>query len=246
MTQQLTEGVTLGITTTYRTPKRKFNMHVKEALIIRKSTRAFLDKSVSREAIVKILEAARHAPSGVNSQPWQVAVVSGIEKQKLQQQLENAFRSGIQKKMDYQYYPTKWKEPYKSRRKATGLQLYSTLGIGREDKQKQLDQWAANYRAFDAPVALFFFMDAGMQTGSFMDYGMFLQSLMLAAVEEGLAVCPQAALAEYPAIVKQFLGYPADSILICGMALGYEDTKAKVNSYRTPREAVDTFTRFFQ
>lgn len=220
-------------------------MHVREALITRKSTRAFLDKPVSREIIVNILDAARHAPSGVNSQPWQVAVVSGDEKRQLQQQLENAFRNGVEKNMDYQYYPTTWKEPYKSRRKATGLQLYSTLGIGREDKQKQLDQWAANYRAFDAPVALLFFMDAGLQTGSFMDYGMFLQSVMLAAVEEGLATCPQAALAEYPGIVKQFLGYPANSILLCGMALGYEDTKAQVNSYRTPREPVESFTRFF-
>lgn len=220
-------------------------MHVKEALITRKSTRAFLDKPVNREIIVKLLDAARHAPSGVNSQPWQVAVVSGEEKRQLQQQLENAFRSGVEKDLDYQYYPTSWKEPYKSRRKATGLQLYSTLGIRREDKQKQQDQWAANYRAFDAPIALFFFMDSGLQTGSFMDYGMFLQSLMLAAVEEGLATCPQAALAEYPTIVKQFLGYPADSILLCGMALGYEDTKAKVNSYRTPREPVESFARFF-
>ncbi|KPJ91698.1 MAG: nitroreductase, partial [Gammaproteobacteria bacterium SG8_11] len=195
-------------------------MDVKEALAKRKSTRAFLDKPVRREIIEKILDAARHAPSGVNTQPWQVAVVVGEKKHKLQQQLENAFRSGMEKQLDYQYYPTAWKEPYKSRRKACGLQLYSALSISREDKQRQLDQWAANYRAFDAPVALFFFMDAGMQTGSFLDNGMFLQSFMLAAVEEGLAVCPQAALAEYPKIVKEFLGYPKDCILICGMALG--------------------------
>ena len=221
-------------------------MQVKEALVRRKSIRAFVNKPVSRELIERILDAARHAPSGVNTQPWQVAVVSGEKKHQLQRQLENAFRNGAKKELDCQYYPTVWKEPYKSRRKACGLQLYSSLEINREDKQKQLDQWAANYRAFDAPVALFFFMEDGMQTGSFLDYGMFLQSLMLAAVEEGLATCPQAALAEYPGIVKTFLGYPADSILICGMALGYEDTEAKVNSYRTPREAVERFTRFFE
>jgi nitroreductase len=221
-------------------------MNVKEALIKRKSTRAYLDKAVSRALIEKILDAARHAPSGVNSQPWQVAVVSGDKKLQLQEQLENAFRGGVAKELDYQYYPSQWTEPYKSRRKACGLQLYSALEISRADKQRQLEQWTANYRAFDAPVALFFFLDAGMQTGSFLDYGMFLQSLMLAAVEEGLAVCPQAALAEYPSIVKSFLNYPADCILICGMALGYEDTKAKVNSYRTTREAVDTFTRFIE
>jgi nitroreductase len=221
-------------------------MLVKEALMKRKSTRAFLDIAVEQEKIERILDTARHAPSGANTQPWQVAVVSGNRKRQLQQQLETAFRSGAQSELDYQYYPTVWKEPYKSRRRATGLQLYSAVDIGREDKQKRLDQWAANYRAFNAPVMLFFFMDAGMQTGSFIDYGMFLQSIMLTAVEEGLATCPQAALAEYPAIVKEFLGYPADCILICGMALGYEDTKAKVNNYRTPREAVETFTRFFE
>ena len=134
---------------------------------------------------------------------------------------------------------------YKDRRKACGLQMYSTLDIKREDKQRQLDQWAANFRSFDAPVMLLFFMDPIMETGSYVDYGMFLQSVMLAAVEEGLASCPQAALGEYPKIVKQTLDYPEDSILICGMALGYEDTEALVNSYRTPREEVASFTRFF-
>ncbi len=147
--------------------------------------------------------------------------------------------------MDYQYYPVDWQPPYKERRKACGLQLYSTLQISREDKQRQMDQWAANYRAFDAPVALFFFMDGIMETGSFLDYGMFLQSLMLSAVEEGLAVCPQAALGEYPKIIKPFLGYPDDTVLLCGMSLGYEDPDALVNSYRTPREEVESFTRFF-
>jgi len=207
--------------------------------------RAFLDKPVEREAIDRILDAARHAPSGANTQPWQVAMVSGRKKQDIQEKMEAAFRSGKRGQADYQYYPVEWKPPYKDRRRACGLQLYSALNITREDKDRQADQWAANYRAFDAPVALFFFMDAELATGSFMDFGMFLQSLMLAAVEEGLATCPQAALGEYPEIVKQELDYPQESILICGMALGYEDEHAVVNSYRTPREDVHTFTRFF-
>ncbi len=220
-------------------------MKVAEALATRKSTRAFLAKDVSVDKIKQILGVARFAPSGVNTQPWQVAVVTGDKKRQLSESLENAFRSGNKGQMDYQYYPQKWEEPYKGRRRACGLQLYTTLEIKREDKEKQTDQWAANFRAFDAPVMLFFFMDSAMKTGSFLDYGMFLQSLMLAAVEEGLAVCPQAALAEYPQTVKEILGYPADSILICGMALGYEDTEALANSYRTPREEVATFTHFF-
>ena len=220
-------------------------MNVSEALNTRKSTRAFLPKLVDKAIIDRILSAARHAPSGTNTQPWQVAVVTGDTKQQLCQELETAFHNQVDRKMDYHYYPEEWVDPYKSRRKACGLQMYSTLKITREDKQRQLDQWAANYRAFDAPVMLLFFMDGIMQTGSFLDYGLFLQSVMLMAVEEGLATCPQAALGEYPAIVKTKLGYPDDSILMCGMALGYEDKEALVNSYRTPREEVETFTRYF-
>lgn len=220
-------------------------MQVREALQKRKSTRAFLPRDVEKEKIVRILDAARHAPSGTNTQPWQVAVVRGEKKRELQALMETAFRGGEKGKMDYQYYPVDWQPPYKERRKACGLQLYSTLQITREDKQRQMDQWAANYRAFDAPVVLFFFMDGIMETGSFLDYGMFLQSLMLSAVEEGLAVCPQAALGEYPKIVKPFLGYPDDTVLLCGMSLGYEDQDALINSYRTPREEVESFTRFF-
>jgi nitroreductase len=219
-------------------------MDVVEALSKRKSTRAFLARAVDRALIEQILDAARHAPSGANTQPWQVAVVSGARKRQLEQRIEQAFRDGVTAGMDYQYYPVEWAEPYRSRRRDCGLQLYGALDIERRDKQRQREQWAANYRAFDAPIVLFFFMDAGLQTGSFLDYGMFLQSLMLAAVENGLATCPQAALAEYPALVKQMLGYPDDSILICGMALGYEDPTAPVNGYRTSREPVAAFTRF--
>lgn len=195
--------------------------------------------------IEQLLDAARHAPSGVNTQPWQVAVLTGETKQRLQAELERRHRSGEAACMDYQYYPVEWTGVYRERRKACGLQLYSALQIGREERQRQVDQWAANYRAFDAPAMLLFFMDSGMGTGSFLDYGMFLQSLMLAAEEAGLATCPQAALGEYPDVVKTMLGYPKDSILIGGMALGYEDRDAVANSYRTPREAVRTFTRFF-
>lgn len=220
-------------------------MNVTDALIKRKSTRAFLDKKIDAALIEKIISAASHAPSGTNTQPWQVAVVTGQSKEDLQQKLETEFRAGTKGKMDYQYYPLTWDSPYKDRRRACGIQMYTTLDIKREDKQRQLDQWAQNYRAFDAPIMLLFFMDPAMEKGSYLDYGMFLQSIMLAATEQGLATCPQAALAEYPEIVKQHLGYDDDSVLLCGIAVGYEDTEALVNSYRTPREAVDSFTRFF-
>lgn len=220
-------------------------MQFSETILNRKATRAFLDKPVELEKIQTILDLARHAPSGVNTQPWQVAVVQGETKKQMDEQLEHAFRSGSKADMDYQYYPKVWKEPFKSRRKACGLQMYTTLNISRDDKQRQLDQWAANYRAFDAPVVLFFFLDESAEQGSYLDYGMFLQSVMLAAVAQGLASCPQAALTEYPQIVKAALEQDSNSALICGMALGYEDKDALVNSYRTVREDYSSFTRFF-
>jgi nitroreductase len=220
-------------------------MNVIDALNERKSTRAFLPRQVSRALIEEILDAARHAPSGANTQPWRVAVVRGGKKRRLEARLEAAFRDGVEPSMDYIYYPTEWVDPYKSRRVACGMQLYAALHIEREDKQGRREQWAANYRAFDAPVALFFLMDAGLQTGSFIDYGMFLQSLMLAAVDKGLATCPQAALADYPWIVKEELGYAESSILIGGMALGYEDPDAAINRYRVPRVEISAFARFF-
>jgi nitroreductase len=220
-------------------------MTVRKSLLLRKATRAFQTKEVEREKIVRILDAARHAPSGTNTQPWQVAVVTGEMRRKLGDLMETAFRGGQQGKMEFQYYPEIWEGIYKERRRACGLQMYSTLEISREDKQRQLDQWAANYRSFDAPVMMFFFIDDILETGSYLDYGMFIQSIMLMAVEEGLATCPQAALGEYPEIVKQELGYPNDKKLVVGLAMGYEDTSAIINQYRTPRDEVEQFTRFF-
>ena len=219
-------------------------MDVKTALEKRKSTRAFLNKEVPITTVNAILEQAKTAPSGVNTQPWKVAVLSGQRKKDLEQKMESEFRAGNKGVMDYQYYPEQWEAEYKERRKACGLLMYSTLQIKREDKQRQLDQWAANYRAFDAPIMLLFFIDKIMEKGSYVDYGMFLQSIMLSAVEHGLATCPQAALAEYPEIVKKELGYE-DQVLICGMALGYEDTTKDVNNYRTGREDLDKLVRYF-
>jgi len=219
-------------------------MQVSEALKKRQSTRAFLDKEVSREQITRILDAARWAPSGTNTQPWQVAVVTGNSREDLANAMEEQFRKGVEGKMDYHYYPLNWNEPFASRRKVCGLQLYSALGIARDDRQGRSDQWARNYRSFDAPVALYFFIDSAVETGSYMDYGMFIQSVMLMAVEEGLATCPQAALGEYPDLVRKHLGIADDKILLCGLSMGYADEMAPVNNYRTEREAVEKFTKY--
>ena len=220
-------------------------MNITEALKARKSTRAFLDTPVSRDKIEKILSAASHAPSGTNAQPWQVAVVTGSKKDDLTSSMEKIFREGDLGEMDYQYYPLKWQNPYKKRRMTCGIQLYAALEIDRKDKEKRYEQWVANYHGFGAPVILFFFLDPVMETGSFLDYGMFIQSIMLAAVEEGLATCPQISLTQYPELIKKSLGYKEEILLICGMALGYEDKQALVNNYRTGREDISAFSRFF-
>lgn len=219
-------------------------MIVSQALQKRKSVRAYLDKEVTKKQIEELLNLAKHAPSGVNTQPWKVAVVTGESKIDLQKKLLKAFEDGAERDMDYQYYPLEWKAPYTKRRAACGLQLYQAVDIKKEDKEKRLKQWAANYRSFDAPVMLFFYMDDMMQAGSYLDFGMFLQSLMIAATGEGLATCAQGALAEYSTLVKDALNIPKDTILLCGMALGYEDTNAAVNGYRTPRLDLEEFVSF--
>lgn len=221
-------------------------MNIIQALENRKSTRAFLPKDVSREQITRILKAAGHAPSGTNAQPWEVAVVTGKTRTDLTTALVEKFETDGLGEMDYNYYPEKWKEPFKRRRVTCGAALYSALKIERRDKAKRLEQWVANYRGFDAPVLFFFFLDSIMEKGSFLDYGMFIQSVMLAAVEEGLATCAQAALGQHPELIKTKLGYGSDYTLLCGMALGYEDTTAPQNNYRTTREEVEVFTKFFE
>jgi nitroreductase len=220
-------------------------MDLKTTLMERKSTRAFLDKKVPMDTINEIIEQSKTSPSGVNTQPWHVAVIQGDSKNNLCNKFEKAFRDGVKGSMDYKYYPVEWRDEYKQRRKECGLMLYSTLNISREDKDRQLDQWALNYQAFNAPVILLFFIDRSMEKGSFMDYGMFIQSIMLSAVEKGLATCPQAALGEYPDIVRQEFPEYKDKMVLCGLALGYEDKGQIVNSYRTPREDISRFVRYY-
>jgi nitroreductase len=217
-------------------------MDVLEAMRRRASTRAFLDRPVDRAVIEAILEEARWAPSGVNSQPWRVAVVSGNTKHAITEQLLAERIAGKPQRPDYRYYPEHWEEPYRSRRVACGLALYQAMKIGREDKDARLKAWNNNYRFFGAPVGLFFFVDRRMAQGSWVDMGMFIQNVMLAALAFDLATCPQAALAEYPDIVRRLLDVPDSFALICGMALGYPDTTAAVNNYRTAREPVADFT----
>jgi len=220
-------------------------MNVTQAIKQRQSIRAFTDQPVSKDTIELILNTAKHAPSGVNMQPWQVAVLTGQAKQTLSDSMISAFRNNQKEPMDYHYYPTRWTSVYKARRVETGKKLYEALDIQREDKQRRLDQWEANYRAFDAPAMLLFFIDDSLETGSFLDYGMFLQNIMLVAEEQGLGTCPQGALGEYPSLVKQQLNITDNLKLVGGMALGYKDMNHPVNQYRTQRIDLDEFCTFY-
>jgi len=221
-------------------------MDVLEAMRRRASTRAFLDRPVARATIEAMLDAARWAPSGVDSQPWRVAVVSGDTKRRITEQLLAERVAGKPERPDYRYYPERWDEPYKSRRVACGLALYKALGIGRDDADRRLKAWNNNYSFFGAPAGLFFFVDRRMAQGSWVDMGMFIENVMLAALAFDLATCPQAALAEYPDIVRRLLNVPDSFALISGMALGYPDAAAPVNNYRTAREPVANFTTWHE
>lgn len=221
-------------------------MDIVDAIRNRHCVRAFLDKPVEDAVVEQILEIARFAPSGANIQPWLVSVVRGRTKQQLGDAIIAAREKQQKENPDYPYYPETWFEPYSGRRKQCGLALYQAQGIGLKDKEKRLEAWYRNYYFFHAPVGLMFFLQQGMQTGSWLDLGMFLQNIMLAARHFGLETCPQASMAEYPDIVREILGIEDKRIVICGMAVGYADPDAPVNQYRLPREDVANFTRWHE
>jgi nitroreductase len=221
-------------------------MDILAAMRGRASVRAYLNKPVASQTIRDMLAAARFAPSGVNTQPWQVAVVTGATKTALTQAILAARKEGVKEHPDYHYYPRDWFEPYKARRFACGMALYGALQIERDDHARRQQVWDLNYHFFHAPVALLFFVDKRLEKGSWLDCGMFIQNVMLAARHFGLDTCAQASIADYPNEVKQVLAMQDDLALICGMALGYADPAQAINQYRTERAGVDDFTSWHQ
>jgi nitroreductase len=219
-------------------------MDVLEAIKNRHCIRAFLNKSVDIRDIHTLLETARFAPSAVNTQPWQVMVLAKPIIRQIGDSIIQAKEKDIPENPDYLYYPTEWYEPYKSRRKACGLALYSSVNITLAETEKRKTQWYRNYYFFGAPVGLLFFLDQKLEKGSWIDMGTFIQNVMLAAKGLGLDTCPQAALAEYPDIVRNIVGVTKEKALMCGMALGYADPHAAINQYRTTREPIESFTQF--
>ena len=224
---------------------------VDAAIMSRMSARAFTQQPVLRETIEHLLEVASRAPSGTNTQPWQVYVLQGTSRDTLVEKVcaaQDAMRAApslaAQYREEYDYYPEKWVSPYIDRRRENGWGLYGLLGIGKGDKEKMYLQNQRNYRFFDAPVGLMFTIDRVMGRGSLLDYGMFLQSLMVSAQAHGLHTCPQAAWNSFSSIVLPHIGAGVDEMLVCGMALGYADDAAVVNTFKTPRLTVAEFTRW--
>ena len=213
----------------------------------RRSIRAYKPDAVPHEVLREIVELGRHAPSGSNIQPWRVHVLTGSALARLGGAMQRAFlddEPGHHR--DYEYYTDPIVEPYLARRRQCGWGLYGTLGSGRGDHDKSRAYRATNYNFFGAPAGLVFTIDRKLEKGSWLDYGMFLQTLMLAARARGLHTCPEASIASYPDIVRRELGLSADWVVICGMAMGYADPQAVVNTFQPPRIAVDEYAVFLE
>ena len=215
----------------------------------RQSMRQFLPTSVPKEAIAHLLALASRAPSGTNTQPWKAYVLQGASRDTLVDKVcdaHNALRANpalaAEYREEYDYYPEKWVSPYIDRRRENGWGLYGLLGIGKGDKDKMHTQHQRNFRFFDAPVGLMFTLDRVMGRGSLVDYGMFLQSIMVAARGHGLHTCPQAAWNGFAKIILPHIGAGDNEMLVCGMALGYADEAELVNTFRTPRVSAKDFT----
>jgi len=220
---------------------------VDQIITERRSVRAFLPDLVASEDIQRILEVASRAPSGSNTQPWKVYVLTGDSLTQLSEKILHAHQHPSAEEPhteEYNYYPVKWVSPYLERRRKVGWDLYALLGLARENKQGMHAQHGRNYAFFDAPVGLIFTIDRVMEQGSWLDYGMFLQNIMLAAKARGLDTCPQAAFTQYHKIIREQLQFPENEMLVCGMALGYADTSKVENTLVTERESVSVFVKF--
>ncbi|MBW7901575.1 MAG: nitroreductase [Rhodocyclaceae bacterium] len=218
--------------------------HVDHAIRSRRSVRRFLPTPVPKKTVEELLALAARAPSGTNVQPWKVYALAGREKDRLSDAILSKHDTVGMDGREFDYYPTQWAEPWLSRRRRIGFDLYGLLGIGKDDKARMKAQSGRNYLFFDAPVGLIFTMDKSLGRGMFLDYGMFLANIMTAARARGLDTCAQAAFADYHQTIRETLGIPENELVVCGMSLGYADPEAPENRLVTEREPVENFTEF--
>jgi len=212
------------------------------AITSRRSVRRFLPAEVPRSVIAEILDAAARAPSGTNMQPWRGYVLVGAERDALCAAVQAVFDTEEPgHRHEVQYYPDEFFEPYLSRRRKVGWDLYGRLGIARGEAAKMRAQHRRNFQFFDAPVGLVFTIHRSLATGSWLDYGMFLENVMIAARAQGLDTCAQAAWTHYHKVMRPVLGFADEEVVVCGMALGLADPDAPENRLETERVASDQF-----
>jgi len=218
---------------------------VDRAIMTRRSVRRFLPDPVPRSTVEEILAVASRAPSGTNMQPWRVHVLAGAARESFAAALSHAYdHEAAGHAEEYRYYPAQWYEPYLGRRRRIGWALYGLLGIGRADKEAMHRQHGRNYLFFDAPVGLIFTIDRSLERGSWLDYGMFLQNVMVAARARGLDTCPQVSFLKFHRVIARELSLAADESVLCGMSLGYADPDAPENRLVTDRAPVAEFACF--
>jgi nitroreductase len=217
-----------------------------EALATRRSVRAFLPTPVPRDEVEHLLALASRSASGSNIQPWKVRVVAGEKRARLSSAILEALdRDGYEKhKREWNYYPVNWREPYLARRRKIGWDLYGLMGIKKGDFEATERQRRRNYEFFGAPVGMIFTLDEDLEMGSWLDLGIYIGSLTIAARGRGLDTCPQAAFADFHAVIRRELDIPEKEIIICGMALGYADPDAVENRLVTERAPVGQFASF--
>lgn len=219
-------------------------MTAEEAIASRRSIRAFLPTPVPRADVEHLLDIAARAPSGTNMQPWRGYALAGEPLKRLSAALIAAHEAGLPGDAAYRYYPEHFPEPFLSRRRKVGWDLYGLLGITKGDTARMKAQHARNYAFFDAPVGIVFTIDRRLEIGSWLDYGFFLGNLTAAARGMGLDTCPQAAFAPMHRIIREHLPIPEDEVVVCGFALGHADPAAVENSLATERVPAREFCRF--
>jgi len=217
-------------------------MKVSEAVLSRKSIRSFLKQSISNSLIKELLTRASRSPSGGNLQPWRVCV---INKQSMQNFLDFQLAWDAPEKPGYEIYPQNLKEPYRTSRYELGEQMYQLLDIKRDDKAGRIQQVLKNFNFFGAPAAFFCFIDKDMGPPQWSDLGMFLQTFMLLAQEEGIDTCAQEAWSLKSDCIQSFFSIPDSEMLFCGMAIGMKDPEAVINQLESERRPVDSWAKFF-
>jgi nitroreductase len=211
----------------------------------RTAVRRFLDRPVDKQLVVDILDVARAAPSNSNIQPWRVYAIAGEARRQLVAALEDAHANRQEAYTPcYKHLPDVLGEPFRARQNGFAAAYYGRLGIERTDAAARARQTGQNFRFFGAPVGFIFTIDATLERGSWLDYGMFLQNIMIAAKARGLDTCPQISFVKYHDIIRAHLPIPAGDTVVCGMSMGYADWTEQVNFLRLPREPVDAFCTF--